>query len=796
MIERTFASRRDKNADAVNRTEGQMKKALIVLFLLTAPTITARAQSSLPECPATQTENYVNCQFVYVSKSKREFIIEFKDPSRPGYGSGLSKDSKRGDIEINGIWKNRVRSGHGSTTHFHTVYRVQPLTPVLSSSGLVGELKDDEFDGRVTFFSEDGYSEEQLWSNGHFIRSLNGLPECPSKQKENYINCYFLYISPMFPENGHFIVEFRNPQHPGFGVAENNSGRWMDGLWRNGDLNGPGRLVVNKEPSKTYIGEFKDGKFNGQGTLSFRDAGGYNAQYVGEFKDGKANGQGTESVPDRGQKYVGEWRDDKKNGHGTYTSRESTYVGEFKDDNFHGQGTYTSLSGEKYVGEFKDGKYNGKGTLRSRDRKIYVGEFKDGQYLGPAKSELPECPASQIKSYINCHFIYASESKQEYVIEFKDPARPGFGVGQSKDGVNIEGIWENHATNGQGTVTYPDGNKYVGEFKDGKYNGHGTYMNPSRFKYVGEWKDGKFNGQGTYTFPSRQSRKKYENDALDKLMGAAEDEKRNGQATSTFPDGPKYVGEWKDNKPDGQGTFTFPDDNTQGEYDVPSFQNPGSKPTNYAEGTMYVGQWKDNILIGPGTITWDNGDVFNGEWKGNTITGTKAWKDGRKHTGEFDNSGNPKEPFAHNSTGSNSASTWSWIQQDQLSCNTKTVKETFFTILSEQFKAIQKSPGRSDQPPLSFLAWGALFGFDGVQVYLLTESSQPEMKKQILKEVRNTFPTLSLENTRSDGLDSAIKKLECSADLIGNFGPLGVYKTTATYSVQLTDDGRVYVTRH
>src|ERR1035437_7980462 len=37
-----------------------------------------------------------------------------------------------------------------------------------------------------------------------------------------------------------------------------------------------------------YVGEFKDGKRNGQGTSTF----GGGEQYVGEFKDGAYNGQG------------------------------------------------------------------------------------------------------------------------------------------------------------------------------------------------------------------------------------------------------------------------------------------------------------------------------------------------------------------------------------------------------------------------------------------------------------------------------------------------------------------------
>jgi len=52
-----------------------------------------------------------------------------------------------------------------------------------------------------------------------------------------------------------------------------------------------------------YVGEFKDGRSHGQGTLTFPNGG----KYVGEFKDGGPHGQGTVTSAD-GEKYVGEWK--------------------------------------------------------------------------------------------------------------------------------------------------------------------------------------------------------------------------------------------------------------------------------------------------------------------------------------------------------------------------------------------------------------------------------------------------------------------------------------------------------
>ena len=53
-----------------------------------------------------------------------------------------------------------------------------------------------------------------------------------------------------------------------------------------------------------------------------------------------------------GAKYVGDWKDGKRNGQGTYTFPDGMkYVGEFKDSKRNGQGTYTWPDGRKYDGE-------------------------------------------------------------------------------------------------------------------------------------------------------------------------------------------------------------------------------------------------------------------------------------------------------------------------------------------------------------------------------------------------------------------------------------------------------------
>ena len=53
---------------------------------------------------------------------------------------------------------------------------------------------------------------------------------------------------------------------------------------------------------KTYYGEFRNNKFNGQGILTWIDG----RRYIGGFLDGEFSGQGTFTYHD-GRKYVGEY---------------------------------------------------------------------------------------------------------------------------------------------------------------------------------------------------------------------------------------------------------------------------------------------------------------------------------------------------------------------------------------------------------------------------------------------------------------------------------------------------------
>jgi hypothetical protein len=262
-----------------------------------------------------------------------------------------------------------------------------------------------------------------------------------------------------------------------------------------------------------YVGEFKDGKRNGQGTFTFSDG----EKYVGEFKDDKIDGQGTYTFAN-GNKYVGEHKDSKINGQGTFTFADgSKYVGEHKDGKRNGQFTATFANGNKYVGEYKDNKRNGQGTeYASNGSIINQGIWADGSFV---RSE----PVQQAVAPLNNQLLSSSS------LQGSLPACPSSG----------------YFDRCFGTYTFPSGEKYVGEFKNNLRHGQGTfYALSGTVVSEGIWVDGKFIKSESVQRVSGNKKPACSRGELHNCIGTIE-----------WAGGQKYVGEMMNNNANGLGTM-------------------------------------------------------------------------------------------------------------------------------------------------------------------------------------------------------------------------------------------------
>ena len=150
-------------------------------------------------------------------------------------------------------------------------------------------------------------------------------------------------------------------------------------------------------------------------------------KYIGEFKNGKRHGQGTLEYS-IWKKYVGEWKDDKRHGQGTLIDElyiESTYVGEWINDKKNGYGIITFVDGAIYDGEWKDDKENGKGTVTLQDVKTYIADFKNGLAILTNEDSI----------------IY--DKGEIFYGKYKNGKKHDQGTLILHNGKKIPGIWEN-----------------------------------------------------------------------------------------------------------------------------------------------------------------------------------------------------------------------------------------------------------------------------------------------------------------------------------------------------------------
>lgn len=196
--------------------------------------------------------------------------------------------------------------------------------------------------------------------------------------------------------------------------------------------------------------------------------------YVGEFKDGKFSGQGV--FKDKSGAIVeGLWENDSLI-RGTYHDLAGdVYTGEFKQNVFDGEGEYTASDGERYVGQFNNGRYSGDGTLTTTANDVFKGEFKDGLPNGKCNVKFSdgatyngECKDGK-KSGHGTWTLYSSTHCFSYVGEFADGVMNGQGTMFFCDQSKIEGGWKDGVPSGKSTRYAPDGSVVEsGVYKSGK----------------------------------------------------------------------------------------------------------------------------------------------------------------------------------------------------------------------------------------------------------------------------------------------------------------------------------------
>ena len=148
------------------------------------------------------------------------------------------------------------------------------------------------------------------------------------------------------------------------------------GEFNNGKKNGQGTYILND--GEKYIGDWKDDNRTGQGTFIWNSG----AKYTGDYIKGERTGKGTMNYSD-GDKYTGDFLKGERHGKGILIgSSGNKYEGDFKKNKREGRGIFIWAGGDKYFGEFIQNKMTGEATLISnKDNSTMVGKFEDSQLI-------------------------------------------------------------------------------------------------------------------------------------------------------------------------------------------------------------------------------------------------------------------------------------------------------------------------------------------------------------------------------------------------------------------------------
>ena len=141
---------------------------------------------------------------------------------------------------------------------------------------------------------------------------------------------------------------------------------------------------VELKNGDVYEGEYKDGKYHGQG--KYTSSKGW--VYEGQFTDGQITGKGKITYA-TGAVYEGELLKGNKNGFGRITYTDGLYYeGEWKDDKKHGKSTYTQKLGSYtllYTGMWNMSKRTGPHdyySITNPEKKVYRQFYENDEAVG------------------------------------------------------------------------------------------------------------------------------------------------------------------------------------------------------------------------------------------------------------------------------------------------------------------------------------------------------------------------------------------------------------------------------
>ena len=209
-------------------------------------------------------------------------------------GFGIYKSHSKNEVDgstfasyvYEGDWKNSKKHGHGVATGYKAV---APTGRICFDWSYDGEWIEDNRHGNGKYTYADGSYFTGVWKNNKKIFASETVLPAERCAKSTVKR-----------------EELKN-------------GDVYEGEYKDGKYHGQGKYTSSK--GWVYEGQFTDGQITGKGKITYATG----AVYEGELLKGNKNGFGRITYTD-GLYYEGEWKDDKKHGKSTYTQKLGSYT--------------------------------------------------------------------------------------------------------------------------------------------------------------------------------------------------------------------------------------------------------------------------------------------------------------------------------------------------------------------------------------------------------------------------------------------------------------------------------------
>ena len=405
--------------------------------------------------------------------------------------------------------------------------------------------------------------------------------------------------------------------------------------------------VIVMDDGGRYVGALVDDKMEGFGVLVKG-----NEIYIGTFHESKPNGFLKLYRNDR-LYYEGYWKDGAFNGEGTLYKEDGSiktgnwvagrlsqalvdaqlpqghYHGYAKDGKPDGLGKMNYANGTSYQGKWKTGLWEGEGLYISGNDSVY-GIWKKGKVCGDVIYRTPEL-------YFEGTFV--------------DNIPVGAGNLVQSDGSYYSGFWLDGKREGNGDMIFPNGDSYTGEWANNEFDGFGVYeYAAAKAVYQGEWSGGLQNGNGYYKCPQFSYNGQWEKGWMDgdgvltfrngdRYKGTVHANIIDGIGSYNYANGNWYEGEFVNGKMNGLGVFQFKNGNRfEGEFYDGKIHGDGTMYLVSNKGTVSItGFWpKDGSFPKEASILFENGDLYEGPLKNGVPTQEGTWISGKERQKRLD----------------------------------------------------------------------------------------------------------------------------------------------------------------